>query len=92
MTPTTKPFIEISQTEGGQIATSYRPAQGHDPILMGIALASATRTMAASLMIELSLGEEHRAPIQAAIAQAYLNDLKLGDMGEAETTVAQDLS
>ncbi len=92
MTPYTKPFIEVFQTADGQLATSYRPAQGHDPILMGIALASATRTMAASLLIELSLGEEHRAPIQAAIAGAYLSDLKMGDMGEAETTVAKDLS
>jgi hypothetical protein len=89
---TTKPFIEIHETVGGKVATAYRPAEGHCPMLMGIALASATRVITQSFLAEMELGEEHRKPIEREIVATYLRDLQMGDMGEAESTDVKDLS
>lgn len=82
----TKPFIEISKTVDGQIQTIYRPVNGDTPITMGMALASATRVFAEAMRTELNLGPEHREQIEAIVAEVYANDLKMGDMGEAEST------
>ena len=86
----TRPFIEITLRENGVISTVYRPAIGHDPVFIGIALASATRVITEAFRQELILGPEHQEQIEAAIAATYNRDLGFGDMGESETTHLQE--
>ena len=79
-------LLTISINEVGQLESRINPENGDDPMLYGIALASATRVIAGAFMDIMSLDEGHREQIEAQIVESYNRDMRLGDMGEKETT------
>lgn len=82
-----KDFIKISITNNKNFVTEFHIREGvTDTISIGIALASATRVISQAFIQELGMGEEHLDRIQQQIAASYNHDLKLGDLGENEST------
>ena len=82
----TTPFLQVFLTEDDRVGTKITPFRGMTTIHVGMALASATRVATEAFLREMELGEEHREQIEAQIAEVYNRDLKMGDMGEKDST------
>lgn len=82
-----KELIRISTTPENQIQTEFKlPVGNVDTIMIGVALASATRVIAEAFRKELKLDKSHNIEIQKQIAQIYNNDLfEFGSLGEEES-------
>lgn len=84
--PNTTPFLEVFLTPDDRVGTKITPFTNMTTIHVGMALASATRVATEVFLKEMNLSDSHREQIEAQIAEVYNNDLKMGDMGEREST------
>lgn len=84
--PNSIPFLEVYITPDERVATKVIPFTNMNTIHVGMALASATRVATEVFLKEMGLNDSHREQVEAQIAEVYNNDLKMGDMGEMEST------
>jgi hypothetical protein len=81
-------LMEICMASDGHFETKFNPCENLSTIIVGVALASATRVASAAFIDLMKLDEDHLKPIQEQIAHFYNQDLKIGTLGEEDNTKA----